>query len=58
MNPRFKHYTVNNHWFGIQFKPNGIVIKSISSASQLADIFTKDLRATLFKANILMSMGW
>ena len=58
MTPRSKYYTIKYHWFRTQLKPNGIVIQSISSASQLADMFTKGLRATLLKANILMSMGW
>ena len=58
MTPRSKHYAIKYHWFRTQLKPNGIVIQSISSVSQLADIFTKGLRATLFKANRLMSMGW
>ena len=41
MTPRSKHYAIKYRWFGTQLKPNGIIVQSISSASQLANMFTK-----------------
>ena len=58
MTPRSKHYAIKYHWFRTQLEPNNIVIKSIDSVEQLADMFTKGLRRVLFEACRLKSMGW
>ena len=57
MTPRSKHYAIKYHWFRTQLEPNYIVIKSIDSVEQLADMFTKGLRRVLFEACRLKSMG-
>ena len=58
MTPRSKHYAIKYHWFRTQLEPNYIVIKSIDSVEQLADMFTKGLRRVLFEAFRLKAMGW
>ena len=52
MTPRSKYYVIKYHWFRTQLKPNGIVLKSIASSSQLVDMFTNGLRRILFEANL------
>ena len=58
MIPRLKHYDIKHHWYRTQLEPNNIVIKSIDSVEQLADILSKGLRRVLFKACRDKSMGW
>ena len=54
--PRSEYYVIKYHWFRTQLEPNNIVIKSIDSIEQLADMFTKHIRRVLFEACRLKSM--
>ena len=56
--PRSEYYVIKYHWFRTQLEPNNIVIKSIDSIEQLADMFTKHIRRVLFEACRLKSMDW
>ena len=56
--PRSKHYAVKLHWFRSQLRPGVTDIKRVATDEQLADIFTKGLRARKFKTMRFKLMGW
>jgi len=63
MTPRSKHIALRYHWFR-QYasvddgKDGGIVVKTIGTKDQLADIFTKGLGPTLFEGLRKELCGW
>ena len=59
MSPRNKYLALKYHWFREQIgESKGIVAKYISTHSQQADLFTKGLAPTPFKAIRKLLMGW
>ena len=56
--PRSKHFAIKYHWFREELKPNNIKIVPIASEEQLADIFTKGLKAAKFEELRMKLMGW
>ena len=56
--PRSKHYAIRTHWFRSQLIPNQIEVKKIDTTIQKADILTKPLGRTQFKAIRMLLCGW
>ena len=53
-----KHFAVKYHWFREQLVPGEIIVTSIDTARQLADVFTKGLRTFVFEKNRNDLCGW
>ena len=58
LTPRSKHIAVKYHWFWEKLEPLNIVILSIDTKSQLADIFTKGLTPKEFEEKRKLVSGW
>jgi Reverse transcriptase (RNA-dependent DNA polymerase) len=58
MTPRSKHIAIHYHWFCDQLAPGNIIIRSIPSAKQKADILTKSLTKQKHEEARRLSMGW
>ena len=56
--PRSKHFAIKYHWFREELKPNNVEVVPIATDEQLADIFTKGLKAIKFKELQKKLMGW
>ena len=58
MTPRSKHLAVKYHWFRSHLSNDTIVIKSVPSATNKADIFTKALPREAFVRHRKTICGW
>jgi hypothetical protein len=58
LSPRTKYLAVPLHWWRSKVINLEIVIRSIPSASQLRDQFTKGLGKEPFEQSIMSLMGW
>ena len=58
MTPRSKHMGVKYHWFRSHLSPSTILVKSVPSASNKGDIFTKALARDLFERHRKTICGW
>jgi hypothetical protein len=58
LSPRTKHLAVPLHWYRSKVINLEIVIRSVSSASQLGDQFTKGLVREPFERGRMALMGW
>ena len=58
LTPRSKHIAVKYHWFREKLEPLNIVILSIDTKEQLADIFTKGLTQKEFESKRKLVSGW
>ena len=58
MTPRSKHMAVKYHWFCSHLSPSSIVVKSVPSQQNKADIFTKALPRNLFERHRKAICGW
>jgi len=56
--PRTKHIGLPYHWFRNKVSFLEIDIQAVSSADQLADHFTKELRQEKFESSRKLIMGW
>jgi hypothetical protein len=56
--PRTKYIAVPLHWWRSKVINLEIVIRPVSSASQLGDQFTKGLGKEPFERSIMSLMGW
>ena len=58
LSPRTKHLAVPLHWYGAKVINLEIVLRSVASASNLSDQFTKGLAREPFERSIMSLMGW
>ena len=58
MTPRSKSLAVKYHWFRSKLSPETIMVKSVPSADNLADIFTKSLPYETFARLRKVISGW
>jgi hypothetical protein len=58
LSPRTKHLVVPLHWYRSKVINLGIVIRSVSSDSQLGDQFKKGLGRESFERSRMSLMGW
>ena len=56
--PHTKHFAIKYHWFCEKLDELKIVIKYIDTKLQKADIFTKGITGSDFKAKRSFLMGW
>lgn len=56
--PRSKHFATKYHWFRSKLTDYRITLKACLTASMVADIMTKGLRATRFEELRKLLMGW
>jgi hypothetical protein len=58
LSPRTKHLAVPLHWWRSKVINLKIIIRSVESANQLGDQFTKGLGRELFEQHRKALMGW
>jgi hypothetical protein len=58
LTPRSKHIAIRYHWFREHLSPDTVVVDSIDTKEQLADIVTKPLATTKFQQARQKTMGW